>query len=403
MLRFLAHPLALCASLAALLLAGCATPPTVPIPPGCPVCPPLPPPPKPAEKPLQPATWAGLPDWASDDLAAAFTVFRDSCRVLDKRELWQAACAAARGVDAATLQDPAALRGWFEATFRPWAMTNPDGSRSGLITGYYEPVLRGSRKPSRQYPYPVFGPPDDLITVDLGELYPELKHLRLRGRLQGKKLVPYYDRAAWRDQESKRSPKAIAWVADEIDLFFMEIQGSGQITLDDGERIRLGYANQNGHPYRSIGRWLIDQGELSSDQASMQGIKDWATAHPQRLDELLGQNPSLVFFRTLPATGSGPPGALGLPLTPQRSLAVDPRHIPLGAPIWLATTQPNSEQALTQLMLAQDTGGAIRGPVRADFYWGSGAEAGALAGKMRQSGQLWVLLPVDYQPPPAPN
>ena len=375
-------------------------------PPGCPVCPTLPPPlppSKPAEKPLQSATWADLPGWADDDLPAAFTTFRDSCRTLEKRELWQATCAATRGVDAATLQNPAALRGWFETTFRPWAMTNPDGSRSGLITGYYEPVLQGSRKPSRQYPYPVFGPPDDLITVDLGDLYPELKHLRLRGRLQGKKLVPYYDRADWRTQESKRSPKALVWVADEIDLFFMEIQGSGQIALDDGERIRMGYADQNGHPYRSIGRWLIDQGELNSDQASMQGIKDWAAAHPQRLNELLGQNPSLVFFRVLPVTGSGPPGALGLPLTPQRSLAVDPRQIPLGAPIWLSTTQPNSEQTLTRLMLAQDTGGAIRGPVRADFYWGSGPEAGALAGRMRQKGRLWVLLPAAYQPPAAAN
>jgi membrane-bound lytic murein transglycosylase A len=349
---------------------------------------------------MQAAQWSDLPGWTADDPTPAFAAFLASCRVLKKQDLWRPVCAAARKVDGSA---SAVLRAWLETWLRPWAMVNPDGSRTGLITGYYEPVLQGSRKKSRQYPYPVFGPPDDLITVDLASLYPELKNLRLRGRLEGKRLVPYYDRAEWQKQESKRSPKALAWVADAIDLFFMQIQGSGQVELEDGSRIRLGYADQNGHPYRSIGRWLIDQDELVSDQASMQGIKNWAQTNPQRLDELLNKNPSLVFFRELPMTGSGPLGAMGLPLTPQRSLAVDPRYISLGAPVWLATTEPNSEQALTRLMLAQDTGGAIRGAVRADFYWGSGPDAGSLAGKMRQSGRIWVLLPQAYQPPDAPN
>ena len=349
---------------------------------------------------MQAAEWADLPGWTMADPAPAFAAFLASCRVLEKRDLWQPVCAAARTTDA---KAPAALRTWFETWLRPWAMVNPDGSRTGLITGYYEPILQGSRKKSRQYPYPVFGPPDDLITVDLAGLYPELKNLRLRGRLEGKKLVPYYDRAEWQKQESKRSPKAIAWVTDAIDLFFMQIQGSGQIELADGSRIRLGYADQNGHPYRSIGRWLIDQNELTRDEASMQGIKHWVQANPQQLDEVLNKNPSLVFFRELPMTGSGPLGAMGLPLTPQYSLAVDPRYVPLGAPIWLDTTEPNSEQALTRMMLAQDTGGAIRGAVRADFYWGSGPDAGNLAGKMRQSGRVWVLMPQAYLPPDAAN
>jgi membrane-bound lytic murein transglycosylase A len=170
------------------------------------------------------------------------------------------------------------------------------------------------------------------------------------------------------------------------------------VALDDGSRVRIGYADQNGHPNRSIGRWLIDKGELQSHQASMQGIKAWAAANPERLRELLDANPSLVFFRELPATGSGPPGALGVPLTPERSIAVDPRHTPLGAPVWLATTRPNTEEPLVRLMLAQDTGGAIRGPVRADFYWGSGAEAGSLAGRMKQRGTTWVLLPRHHEP-----
>lgn len=365
---------------------ACPTPSTCP---ACPVCP-LVEPPRPAEKPLQPAEWSDLPGWTEDDLALPFAAFVAACRGQERQEQWKPVCAAARAVGD---KSAAALRTWFEAQFRPWALVNPDGTRSGLITGYYEPILKGSRKASRAYAYPVFGPPEDLIVVDLAELYPELKHLRLRGRLEGRKLIPYYSRAEWSPQESKRSHQALLWIDDPIDLFFMQIQGSGQVQFADGRRVRLNYADQNGHPYRSIGRWLIERGELKAEQASMQGIKTWARANPGRLAELLNANPSLVFFRELPVEASGPQGALGLPLTPERSLAVDPRQVPLGAPIWLATTRPNSEQALTRLMLAQDTGGAIRGVVRADFYWGSGGEAGSQAGKMRQQGRMWVLLP----------
>ena len=215
--------------------------------------------------------------------------------------------------------------------------------------------------------------------------------------------------------------KEIAWVDDAIEAFFLQIQGSGRIQLESGELLRIGYADQNGHPYQSVGRYLIEQGELKPDEASMDGIKAWARANPSRLDEMLNANPSYVFFRELPAragerdpaaegsgsttdepsgTANGPLGALGVPLTPRRSIAVDPRHIPLGAPVFLSTTWPNSEAPLARLMLAQDTGGAIRGPVRADFFWGFGAEAGTLAGKMRQPGMMWVLLPRGY---PLPN
>ena len=369
-----------------------ALPPCVASPPGDVSLPPAP--------TMQAAQWDDLIGWETDDPAPVLAAFLDSCRVLAKQVLWQPVCAAAR---TAGIQSAGALRTWFKTQFQPWVMVNADGSRTGMITGYFEPVLQGSRMPSRQNPYPVYGPPDDLITVDLSELYPELKHLRLRGRLEGKKIVPYYARSEWRQKESKHSQKAIVWVSNAVDLFFMQVQGSGQVALGDGSRIRLGYADQNGHPYRSIGRWLIDQGEITMEQASMQGIKEWAKLNPQRLEELLNQNPSMVFFRELPLTGKGPPGALGIPLTPERSLAVDPRYIPLGAPVWLATTRPNSEQALTRLMLAQDTGGAIRGAVRGDYYWGSGIDAGNLAGKMRQTGRLWVLMPKGYVPDAAPK
>jgi len=241
-----------------------------------------------------------------------------------------------------------------------------------------------------------------MIVVDLAELYPELKHMRLRGRIEGRRLIPYFSRAQWSDlteQESPRLPQALLWIDDPLDFFFMQIQGSGQVQLDDGTRTRLGYADQNGHPYRSIGTWLINQGEMKAHEASMQNIKTWAQTHPQRLRELLNVNPSLVFFREMSADGIGPQGALGLPLTPERSIAIDPRYLTLGAPVFLSTTRPNHSEPLNRLMLAQDTGGAIRGVVRADFYWGSGAEAGALAGKMRQKGQMWVLMPRAWEAP----
>jgi len=391
--------------LTTLFLTGCAALPGVtPVPPACPPCATCPvcpgvEPVKQAAKPLQAAAWNELPGWASDDPLAAFEAFRASCTTLGKRALWRATCEAATTLKVgAGGTAPEAMRAWFEAQFRPWALTNPDGSRDGLVTGYYEPVVRGSRLRKAPYLTPVFAPPADLVVVELDALYPELKHLRLRGRIEGRKLVPYPDRASWSTQEAQRSGDALLWVDDPLDFFFLQIQGSGQVAFEDGSRVRIGYADQNGHPYRSIGKWLIEQGELQAHEASMQGIKSWANEHPQRLHELLNINPSLVFFRELPATGSGPPGALGVPLTPERSIALDPRHIPLGAPVWLATTQPSSEQALTRLMLAQDTGGAIRGPVRADFYWGSGAEAGSKAGKMKQRGALWVLLPRSHEP-----
>jgi len=383
-----------------MLLAGCAA---LPAPPVCPPCPPIQPcpvcpgvePVKPEVKPLQPAAWSDLPDWAADDPLPAFEAFRASCATLAKRPLWRASCESALQ---AKVGAGDTARAWFEGQFQPWALTQPDGGRTGLVTGYYEPLIRGSREKKAPYLTPVFAPPSDLIVVELAALYPELKHLRLRGRVEGRKLVPYHDRADWTAQEARRADEALLWVDDPLDFFFLQIQGSGQVLLDDGSRVRIGYADQNGHPYRSIGKWLIEQNELRAHEASMQGIKAWAMANPRRLQELLNVNPSLVFFRELPATGSGPPGALGVPLTPERSIAVDPRHVPLGAPVWLATTQPNSEQALTRLMLAQDTGGAIRGAVRADFYWGSGVAAGNQAGRMKQRGMMWVLLPRGHVP-----
>lgn len=348
---------------------------------------------KPPEKPLHPAAWPDLPGWQDDDPLPAFEAFRVSCATLESQPLWRATCASAREIVPGS-----DIRAWFETQFQPWVLVNPDGARSGLVTGYYEPLLNGSRSRKPPYLSPLFAPPEDMVTVDLAEVYPELKGMRLRGRIEGRKLVPYYSRAEWSKQEEGRSAGALLWIDDPLDLFFMQIQGSGQVVLDDGSRVRVSFADQNGHPYRSVGRWLVDQGELKLEQASMQSIKAWARANPRRVQELLNANPSLVFFRELPVNGSGPPGALGVPLTPGRSVAVDPRIVTLGAPVFLATTWPNDSKPLNRLMLAQDTGGAIRGAVRADFYWGSGPEAGSLAGRMKQQAAMWVLMPRSYSP-----
>jgi membrane-bound lytic murein transglycosylase A len=248
--------------------------------------------------------------------------------------------------------------------------------------------------------------PEDLLIVDLGEINPELKHLRLRGRLDGRRVVPYYPRAEIGRGLPALAGKELLWVDDPVDLFFLQVQGSGRVRLDTGELVRVGYADQNGQPYKSIGRNLVEQGELKLEQASMQGIKTWGAANPAKLETLLNQNPSYVFFRELSNTESGqtsdmdgPIGALGVPLTPERSIAVDPSRIPLGAPVFLATTWPNSTQPLQRLVLAQDTGGAIRGAVRADYFWGFGEAAGVQAGRMRQSARMWVLLPREYPAP----
>ncbi len=338
-----------------------------------------------------------MPGWRDDAAGEAWPAFMASCGPLGNRDAWREVCAAA-----ARIANPGAdaTRQFFERYFKPWQVANGDGAEDGLITGYYEPSLRGSRKPTSRYRHPLYGVPDDLLAVDLGEAYPDLKNA-LRGRLEGRRVVPYYDRAQIDGASPVLRGKELIWVDDAIDLFFLQVQGSGRIVLESGETIRVGYADQNGHPYRSIGRVLVDRGDLSLDQASMQGIKAWAREHPDQLIPLLNSNPRYVFFRELPANGAGPPGALGVPLTARRSVAVDPRYVPLGAPVFLSTTYPNSARPLNRLMMAQDTGSAIRGAVRADFFWGDGEAAAREAGRMKQRLRMWVMLPNGYPVPGA--
>lgn len=394
--------------LIALLLSACGVLPPAPPPAPTPAPEPVPSaPPAPLPTPaaafpgLRPVEWAAVAFWQNDAASEAWPAFLQSCSTLVKRSAWQAICAEAMAMPT---PDDATARAFFEQRFQPYLATQEDGSEEGLVTGYYEPLLKGDRVRTERARYPLYAAPDDLITVDLASVYPELKNLRLRGRLAGNRLVPYATRKeieAATNGNGLGKPdgfrgRAIAWAEDPVDLFFLQIQGSGRIELPDGSHLRVGYADQNGHPYVSIGKLLVERGELKLEEASMQGIKDWGAKNPDRLPELLAANPSYVFFRELPNGLPGPLGALGVPLTAGRSIAVDPRFIPLGAPVFLATTQPNSTAPLNRLVMAQDTGGAIRGGVRADFFWGFGDAAGERAGRMKQRGRLWVLLPRGY-------
>lgn len=339
---------------------------------------------------MTPTEFSALPGWEQDDLRQAWPAFMQSCRALASKPMWSAPCAAAKGVDAT---DGLAVRRFFETNFVPNLMRSPDGAETGLITGYYEAMLYGSRKRGGAYQTPLYRVPEDLLTVDLGSVYPDLKNRRLRGRLSGKTVIPYNSRA-----EIARAPlagKELLWVNDPVEAFFLEVQGSGRVQLDTGETVRVAYADQNGHPYKAIGRWLVEQGELTAEQATAPGIRDWIAAHPERRQELFNVNPSYIFFREerLPDPSVGPKGALGVPLTPWRSVAIDPTIVPLGAPLFLSTTEAGSEVPLQRLMMAQDTGGAIRGAVRADFFYGFGAQAADNAGRMKQRGSIWVLMP----------
>ena len=341
---------------------------------------------------LRATTYAALPGWAQDDLREAWPAFRASCDVLIRKPEWKDACTASRDV---APTDARAVRQFFENMLVPHQVSNADGTDQGLVTGYYEPLLRGARTRSGVYQTPLHRAPDDLVNVDLAGVYPELKSLRLRGRVVANKVVPYWTRAELM-QGDTLAGRELLWVDDPIDAFFLQVQGSGRVQLADArETVRVSYADQNGHPYKSIGRYLVDHGELTLDQASAQSIKVWYAAHPARQQELLNANPSYVFFREekLADPNRGPKGALGVALTPQRSIAIDTQFLPLGAPVFLATTQPNADIPLQRLMMAQDTGGAIRNAVRADYFWGFGAAAGEQAGKMKQRGMMWVLLP----------
>jgi len=314
---------------------------------------------------LQPASWTEIGGWSQDDVRAAWPALQASCQALKKKPEWNRVCTTGLMVDAGDLN---AMRNYFETNFQPYRVVNTDGTDSGLITGYYEPILHGSRSRQGQYQIPLYKRPPQLGRGAL----PARAELLQNPALRGNELV---------------------YVDDAVEAAFLQIQGSGRIRLTDGTMMRVGFGGTNDQPFRSFGKWLLDRGEITPAQATMQGIKAWARANPGRVDEMLNVNPRFVFFRELPPSNDGPVGALGVPLTAERSIAVDPATIPLGVPVFLSTTRPLSVEPIQRLMFAQDTGSAIKGGVRADFFWGAGDAAGETAGRMKQGGRMWVLMP----------
>lgn len=356
------------------------------------------------ERPAQPifvkSDFSELPGWSGSNHSKFLEAFAEQCsangNALAKRKATPSglldACRKARHNLTGNALLPAQI--WMEANFDVWQFQQEDGRKEGLLTGYFEPLLKGSRKAQGPYNVPLFGVPGDLISVKLDDVYPELKGKRLRGRLQGDALVPFFNRAEWERLGPDRE-KPVVWVNDKLDAFLLQVQGSGRVELQDGNVIRLSYADQNGHPYRSIGKVLVDQGELTPAQATIPGIRNWAKANPGKLEDLLNANPSVVFFKEnkVLRPQEGPVGAMGVPLTAGLSLAIDREKVPYGSPIWIASTDPLTNKPMTQGTLAQDTGGAIRGRVRADYFWGTGAKAGEAAGLTRQPLKMWLIWP----------
>lgn len=362
----------------------------------------------PAGPTLSKTAFEALPGWESDDHGAALDAFRRSCdrilaapptRVLDVKTGdaidygttgdWQPVCRVALSAGAAA--DP---RGFFEKGFQAFAVTAENG-QNGLMTGYYEPEIEASLVRKGPYQTPLMAKPSDLQRLDLGEFDPSLKGETIRGRLEGGRFVPYPDRAAINRGALDPANLAVAWVKDPVDAFFIHIQGSARLKLPDGSVARVGFAEKNGRPYTAIGKVLIERGALSREAVSMASIRDWLAANPDEMQSVLEANQSYVFFnrRDLGGPGLGPVGAGGVALSPGRSLAVDRRTHALGAPIWLEAVLPGDTDPTQKLMVAQDTGSAIRGAVRGDYFWGSGAAAGAKAGEMKADGRFWVLLP----------
>lgn len=367
----------------------------------------VPPPPAAPRLQLLPVTFADLPGWSQDELAPALAAFRRSCRQLnryrDRRSLgadgiagraadWKPLCREAAGLDDT---DPAARR-FFEHAFRPFALTL-GRSREGQFTGYYESALRGSRRPGGPYTVPLYRRPPELVMAQLGDFRADLRGRRIAGTVSRGRLRPFPDRAAIVGGALVKKDLELVWVDDPIDAFFVQIQGSGRINLDDGTVMRIGYAGQNGHPYFAIGRELLRRGALTRENISLQSIRAWLAAHPNEADAVMNRNPSYVFFREM-TDAEGPYGALNVPLTPGRSLAVDRRFLPLGVPLWFDGNAPDPDapgqsRVLRRLLMAQDVGGAIRGALRGDVFWGYGAEAERIAGHMNHTARLYILLP----------
>jgi len=353
----------------------------------------------------------GLPGWTTDAHQYALAAFLRSCAVFAKKPAnvqvgpdsrfgrvadWLPVCQSAAGLK--NTANPTA-RLFFETWFLPYQVTEQGGAR-GLITGYFEPQLEGAWQPSTRYSIPLYKRPGDIVSADLGDFNPEWEGRKLVGRVQAGKFVPYHNRREIASGSLKGRGLELMWLNDPIDAFILHVQGSGRVRMSDGKIVRVGFAGRNGHPYTAIGRVLIARGALKSGEVTLQSIRAWLAAHPDDARTVMNENASYIFFRLL--KGDGPIGAQGVALTPRRSLAIDRAYLPLGAPIWLSTADPiNKTRPLTQLMIAQDTGSAIKGAVRGDFFWGAGAAARERAGRMNAAGTFHILLPRALAIPPS--
>lgn len=360
---------------------------------------------------LREVSFAELPGWQADALAPALAAFRTSCTALGKKDNaapmvggfagtvgdWKGVCAAATLVPA---NDSASARVFFETQFTPFAVSGNKGTE-GLFTGYYQPVLKGSLEKKAPYLTPLYVRPSDLVTADLGDFYPELKGKKITARVvDGEVLKPYYKRSDIEGGALDPKVTPIVWVDSAVDAFFLHIQGSGLVELEDGKKLQVGYAAANGHAYHAIGKTLVERGHLTKDNVSMQSIRSWLAANPDQAASVMNLNESYVFFRVL-EDDTGPVGAQGVPVTPHRSLAVDKSLIPYSLPLWLDAAEPEGQGRLQRLMIAQDTGGAIKGAVRGDYFWGAGDDAARKAGLMKSRGYYYALLPheVTGKPP----
>jgi membrane-bound lytic murein transglycosylase A len=355
---------------------------------------------------LTPVSYAELPGWVEDGQAEALPAFLRSCgrleRQPDARPVgpdglggtvadWRPACAAMAQVPDG---DHDAARTAIEAHFTPFKARDAGhehGQDIGLLTGYYEAELNGASFPGGPYQVPIYATPRDLVTVSLGRFRADLKGQRIVGRVEGGRLLPYYSRQEIDDGALGMGDAELLWSDDPVDVFFLHIQGSGRVRMPDGSLRRVGFAASNGLGFTAIGRALLAEGKVPRNQASMQGIRAWLRAHPAEAAEMMQRNARYIFFRWI--EGEGPIGAQGVPLTAGRSLAVDPKFLPFGAPLYLDTTWPGGAKPLRRLVVAQDMGSAIKGPLRGDFFWGSGEAALEQAGRMKQKARFYLLLP----------
>ncbi len=358
---------------------------------------------------LKKTSFKNIIDWHGDRHDQVIEVLLRSCAKIAKKPAdqplgaigglagdWFQPCNAAAALPKGNTE---LARSFFEAHFQPYIAT-ADGRAEGLFTGYFEMELKGSWLRTETNATPIYERPPELVDANLGEFKEELKGQRLSGKVVGGRLVPFDDRANIEAGALSGRGLELMWVSSPIDAFFLHVQGSGRVIMDDGSIVRIGYAARNGHAYRSIGRKLIKMGELTRERVSMQSIRAWLKDNPQKGAELMASNPSFIFFRVIEGAlkslgkEQGPIGAQGIPLTPGRSLAVDRRLIPLGVPIWLDTTDPlQPGEPLRRLVIAQDTGSAIKGPLRGDLFWGFGPRAALRAGLMKQPGHYFLLLP----------